>query len=404
MDIKKLLFFLSLLSCLSVSCTSDEAENNTKTTNFKYIITGGGIRIIRIADVNEVIIPSTIEVDGITYPVTSIGSGAASNLEFLKVLHLPPTLTEIASNAFEISYIEKVYIEDLSAWCNIDFQYDYWSGTSGTHYYSSASPFSVNTVLYINDEPVETLVIPEDVERVNQYAFQGLEFKCLKLGKNVKEIGMGAFQYSKIEDLDMGPNLEVIKNNAFSDCKRLKKIKLSPNLKTLEWDSFVDCPNVSEIHISSLENFCYLNYKEYYAWLPFGNPYSLYINGKEPSEIIIPYLKEELGNGCLSGASNISSIECEEGITSIGMFSFTYCQNLEKLVLPSTINQVPTDFVYCFNLKSIEVKSLTPPRMYGSYLPYDYLFDNCVLYVPEESIQKYKVTEGWKKFKTVLPL
>ena len=52
-----------------------------------------------------------------------------------------------------------------------------------------------NTVFYLNDEPCETLQIPDNIEIIEDEAFfYCSNLRTVNLGKNVKSIGKNAFQ------------------------------------------------------------------------------------------------------------------------------------------------------------------------------------------------------------------
>lgn len=56
-------------------------------------------------------------------------------------------------------------------------------------------------------------------------------------------------------------------------------------------------------------------------------------------------------------------------------------------------------FRNCYSLSTIHCKAKEPPYAY------DYSFDNhynYTLYVPKESLEKYKGTEPWSKFKAII--
>lgn len=58
-------------------------------------------------------------------------------------------------------------------------------------------------------------------------------------------------------------------------------------------------------------------------------------------------------------------------------------------------------FTGCDNLKTFICHATEPPRVLvnGYTAP-----ANCVLYVPNEAVALYKVADGWKSFKTILPI
>ena len=98
--------------------------------------------------------------------VTTIGDYAFSDCSGLTGLTVGEGVATIGSNAFNsCSRLEGVYISNLSAWCNIDF-----GNNNSTPLYFAGN-------LYLNDELVTEINIPEGVESVKKYAF----YNCSKL-------------------------------------------------------------------------------------------------------------------------------------------------------------------------------------------------------------------------------
>ena len=139
-----------------------------------------------------------------------------------------------------------------------------------------------------------------------------------------------------------------------------------------------------------------------------------------------------LGDYCFSGCSSLTSIELPSNITSLGASCFRYCESLTSINLPSSIISLGA---YCFercrSLTSIELPSaltslgedcfkecshltsmlclaVEPP----SCVLYEYtnthntsVVNNTMrLYVPKESVEKYKQSDAWNSAKGIYPL
>lgn len=108
----------------------------------------------------------------------------------------------------------KVDIEDMSAWCNIQF----------TDYRQNPLYFAHN--LYLNGAEATEIVIPADVTALN-YTFascHNIEKVSFEAGSALVSIGDWAFTgCSKLAEITLPASLESITKGAFKNCKQLTK-------------------------------------------------------------------------------------------------------------------------------------------------------------------------------------
>ncbi len=132
--------------------------------------------------------------ESVTIPngIISIGKHAFDSCQALTAISIPPSVTEIGEYAFYLlggCDTFNVYISDLAAWCNVNFE-DSFSNPLNSAVWGN---------LYVNNQLVTNLAIPQGVTRINSYAFYGCRgITCVQIPDSVAEIGNAAFLCSHL--------------------------------------------------------------------------------------------------------------------------------------------------------------------------------------------------------------
>lgn len=185
--------FQSCTSLTSVNLPDNVTELNNqaflKCTNLTSISIGSGIKSIgqqafsKCTNLVHVVIPNN---------VTSLLYYAFSECTKLQDITIGTGVKLIDTAAFnKCSSLNAVYISDLRAWCGISF----------SNY--AANPLSLAQHLYLNNEEIINLVIPDDIITINAYAFSE--------GKS-------------IESITIPPSVTTIDANAFYNCTKVSTI------------------------------------------------------------------------------------------------------------------------------------------------------------------------------------
>ena len=330
-------------------------------------------------------------------PVTKIerfGFNYCTNIENVV---LPDTITEIGWDAFaNCQKLKKVYISDLTAWCNISFEGDW------------ATPFCYGADLYLNNELVKDLVIPDDITKIPMYVFQGSNISSVTLLSGVERIYYGAFTYcNSLERVAFNEGLTSIDGYAFGWCESLEEAALPEGLKNIGDCAFFGCSGLVSVTLpSSVESidseafkFCeriavVYNHSDFeitkgstahgylgsYALNVFtgaeqsiitktddgfmfyayeDNKLLINYTGKQ-KKITLPAISEvgyyKIGASAFSKREYITEVTIPDGVQTIGGSAFTDCISLTKVVIPQSVTYIGGyAFFGCKNLAEIEL-------------------------------------------------
>lgn len=257
----------------------------------------------------------------------------------------------------------------------------------------------------------KTLVLPESIEANGEHLL-------------VESVEMGAFySVDSIEELVVPDCYTYIDNDAFHNCRNLKKVVIGGGMECYRYWSFAGCP-IEEIVISP--NNPFIKVSDDGTMILSKNEYVLFSVIKDVPSIIIPEGVVEIDDCAISCLNNLKSIAfpstlkriswnaifeldgleelvIPEGVCRIGIQGLSHNHNLKILDLPSTLKNIGYEAIDgnvslgVLILRSMDVVEIGKP-------PYKLPMDTCRLMVPSHLIQEYKSHPYWGRFKHIEPI
>lgn len=327
--------------------------------------------------------PSTLRNVVITGSVNSIGSYAfaCSNIESITI---PKGVTSIGEYAFRYcDNLESVYIDDITGWCKIAF------------YHTESNPLYYASKLYVNNELLTKLEIPQDVYGIKPYAFYNYSYLVsVSLHENVTQIGTEAFNgCCKLVEIHNGSLLPITKGSRENGYIGYYAINIYDNLETpsnITIDNdFAFYKNGDMGYIigyTGSEQDMVIPYSEEY-----DNIYDYAFMNLDISCVTIPSSIKVIGNSAFLNCTNIKKVNIQDleawcniefkdilsnpiyyskslfvmdelatditipaSVKKINNFTFYNCLSLSNICLPETLESIGKSAFYgCSNLKTI---------------------------------------------------
>ena len=345
----------------------------------------------------NIVIPSEIEFDGVTYVVVGIGNSAFKSCDVTSV-ELPNTLESIDYEAFSSSAIGQidipasVYSIDYTAFSNCSNLTSIEVDLNNCTYDSRDNCNAIiltrtNTLVY----GCQSSIIPNTVTNIGTSAFQGCTgLRTIVIPNSVTVIGDYAFcGCSGLTNVEMSDSVTKIESLAFSACSALTSIDLPNTLTSIGWRAFSDCSSLTSVRIPDS-----VTSMDGYVFYGCQNLVSV----KLPNNITT------IGSDMFCACYSLASIEIPNSVKTIGQSAFYACRSLTSVRIPSSVTNVGyIAFGGCENLTGLTMEAVTPPTASTQFYSENYRYDQVKLYVPNESLDAYRAHREWGKFTHIVP-
>ena len=344
----------------------------------------------------NLIIPETVEYDGVEYKVVSIGY--FTDINTLESVVIPNSIERIGFMAFwccyklkkleigsSVNYVDTWALCFTPAYITVDPENPYFTSEDG--------------LLYNKDKTVlhKCQFAPDDGQ--------------VKVANTTVKILDQAFRGNRtIKFLYLPSSLEKLGTDVFEDCWSLSTIiclsPVPPGSLSL-YDSFEEDVYPCTIYVPKESLDLYVN-----AW---GYNFGVYPVEYYP----VTSIQDNIGNFKYNMLSETEKVvELSEVVKSqeeiiipstitysdevytvemIGRLSFSGCSEVKTIKIPATVNCIGAGaFIGCFGLQSIILETPEPPilgpRAFLKYIDNYYNILSVMIFVPDESVERYKAS------------
>ena len=328
----------------------------------------------------NVVIPSSIDYNGTTYSVTSIGDDAFKYCISLTSIEIPNSVTSIGDYAFSgCSNLTSIEIPN--------------------------SVTSIGGLAFSGCTSLTSVVIGNSVTSIGDWAFRNCDsLTSIEIPNSVTSIGDHAFYYcSSLTSIEIPNSVTSIGDSAFYGCESLTSIEIPNSVTSIgEW-AFSGCTSLISIvigdSVTSIGDYAF-NYCTSLTSIEIPNSVTsigeeAFYNCSGLASIEIPNSVTSIGDSAFSWCTSLTSIQIPGSVTSIGDYAFQYCSSLTCIVIPNSVTSIGDEaFDGCYNLTKITCLATTPPMIDSN------TFSNysAELYVPAGCKSAYQSANYWNYF------
>ena len=300
----------------------------------------------------EVVIPESVEYDGVATAVTSIAANAFKNCTGLTSVSIPESITSIGSDAFKnctslttVTIPEGVTTIGSSAFsgCTSLTKVTINSNTIASNTYTSSSNFKT-----IFGSQVTEYVLGENVTAIGSYAFYGCTgLTSVAIPENVTEIGSYAFLgCTGLTSVAIPENVTKIRVYAFSGCIGLTSVTIPENVTEIGENAFRECTGLTSVTINSNADFsdaslCFIKDGIKYKVLD-KNSVSVVANSYS-GEVVIPesvtfgntFNVISIADNAFYNCKGLTAVSLPASVKSIGYYAFKNCTGLTSVITNS---------------------------------------------------------------------
>lgn len=245
-----------------------------------------------------------------------IGDKAFANSP-VKEANLPSTLRDISSTAFTGYSSYCPFVNDIQPENHIRY---------------------IGKVAYqCVDRDLEEYTIKDGTVTLADELFESSQGNAFHIPASVEQIGSRVFAGTQIKTLPEMPGLKRIGDEAFYQCKNLKKVTIPETVEYIGGGAFYGCSNIWSLTYNAINAECErlmesniplekIVIGDKVRRLPRG-----IFSGREFTEVALPSCLERIDDYAFSGCENLTTINLSDSIRYIGDNAFYGCSSLKNI-------------------------------------------------------------------------
>ncbi|MEE1365630.1 MAG: leucine-rich repeat protein [Muribaculaceae bacterium] len=197
--------------------------------------------------IGDVVIPSSVKYNGVTYSVTSIGYGAFYDCSGLTSVVIGNSVTSIGNYAFfRCSSLTSIEIPN-SVTSIGDWAFYYCKSLTSIEIPNSVTSIGLYAFGYCSS--LTSIQIPNSVTSIGDHAFSDcLSLTSIQIPNSVTSIGLYAFGCcSSLTSIQIPNSVTSIGDNAFSGCYSLTSIEIPNSVTSIGNWAFSGCSSLTKI-------------------------------------------------------------------------------------------------------------------------------------------------------------
>lgn len=367
--------------------------------------------------------------------VTSIGSGAFSDCTSLTSVTISDSVTEIEFHAFNhckslksvtigknVQTIDMFAFEECENLESVIFndglqkikKYAFQNCSKLSNIVLPEGLQTIEEQAFANCASLVSVTFPSTLVRVSKDVFVGCHNLERFYGENISEDGrclilheiVRAFAPANLTEYAIPDGVRGV-DSGFTGCKNLEKLTFPPTVQTfpvlmdcsnlrtvnipegvreLDSSTFVRCENLTSITIpNSINKIWHSTFNDCTGLRSFRGKFS----SADHHCLIID------GELMRFAPAGLTEYTIPEGVTTIGWQTFAYNNDLERITLPESVEQIDEEAFYnCKNLKEVYIKSDKMVKIDDSSFQWVPPFR---IYVPNKKLKTYQKSKKWAR-------